>query len=131
MAPLYLGGLPPQSSPHPPQMWSATASAGLVGCVRDLVMNGRSVQLAEVARTQDLGQYFPSLLPCPHLTSSCAGSVVSGCQSQGNLCQSQPCQQGGLCQPGWNRYRCDCRLTNYTGPTCARGKSCSNSIYSL
>ena len=57
MSPLYLGGLPPQSSPHPPQMWSATASAGMVGCIRDLVMNGRSVQLAEVARSQDLGQY--------------------------------------------------------------------------
>ena len=56
-SPLYLGGLPPQSSPHPPQMWSATSSTGLVGCIRDLVMDGRSVQLAEVARTQDLGQY--------------------------------------------------------------------------
>ena len=62
-APLYLGGLPPQSSPHPPQMWSATSSAGLVGCVRDLVMNGRSVQLAEVARAQDLGQYQSRFLP--------------------------------------------------------------------
>ena len=72
-SPLYLGGLPPQSSPHPPQMWSATSSAGMVGCIRDLVMNGRSVQLAEVARAQDLGQYhsvrvdriniFPSHFP--------------------------------------------------------------------
>ena len=47
---LYLGGLPPHSFPHPPQMWSATSRAGLVGCIRDLVMNGRSVQLPEVAR---------------------------------------------------------------------------------
>ena len=41
-------------------MWSATSRAGMVGCIRDLVMNGRSVQLAEVARTQDLGQYLPA-----------------------------------------------------------------------
>ena len=54
-SPLYLGSVPPHSSPHPPQMWSATAGVGLVGCIRDLVMNGRSVQLAELARTQDLG----------------------------------------------------------------------------
>ena len=66
MSPLYLGGLPPQSSPHPPQMWSATASAGMVGCIRDLVMNGRSVQLAEVARSQDLGQYHSVYVVYPH-----------------------------------------------------------------
>ena len=71
---LYLGGLPPHSAPHPPQMWSATSGAGLVGCIRDLVMDGRSVQLAEVARTQDLGMFV--------LPPSCQAGFL--CHLRGN-----------------------------------------------
>ena len=51
--PLYLGGVPPLATP-PPELWSlsgrGSGQGGLVGCVRDLVINGLSVQLGEVAR---------------------------------------------------------------------------------
>ena len=54
---LYLGGLPPNASPHPPKMWSATMETGFVGCLRDVVIDGSSVQLADLARSQDLGRF--------------------------------------------------------------------------
>ena len=63
---LYLGGLPPApySGPHPPQLWSVSSHGhgpgGYVGCVRDLVINGVSVQLADLARNQDLGKSVSS-----------------------------------------------------------------------
>ena len=51
--PLYLGGVPPLATP-PPELWSlsgrGSGKGGLVGCVRDLVINGLSVQLGELAR---------------------------------------------------------------------------------
>ena len=52
--PLYLGGVPPLASP-PPELWSGQGSGrgGLVGCVRDLVINGLSVQLGELAKYED------------------------------------------------------------------------------
>jgi len=99
---LYLGGFPPNTGPHPPKMWSATMEMGFVGCVRDVVIDGSSVQLSDLALVQDLG------------------SIVQGCQSQGSSCTKSPCQDGGHCVNGWNRYICDCSLTGNTGPTCAR-----------
>ena len=66
--PLYLGGVPLFESAHPPQLWSQEVTPGYVGCVRDLVINGVSVQLGDLARSQDLG------------------SVVSGCQYHGDQC---------------------------------------------
>ena len=37
-------------------MWSATMETGFVGCVRDVVIDGSSVQLADLALSQDLGR---------------------------------------------------------------------------
>ena len=122
---LYLGGVPPPpfTGPHPPQLWSVSSrgpgAGGYVGCIRDLVINGVSVQLSDLAKIQDLG------------------SIVSGCQWSGDQC-SRPygvcpvseetpghcplCRNNGQCIAGWNRFQCDCTQTNFTGPTCARGE---------
>ena len=59
--PLYLGGDPPLATP-PPELWSlsgrGSGQSGLVGCVRDLVINGLSVQLGEVARYQEKNTFL-------------------------------------------------------------------------
>ena len=39
------------------QVWAATLGVGYTGCVRDLVVGGRGVQLADLARTQDRGSF--------------------------------------------------------------------------
>ena len=59
--PLYLGGVPPRpyTGPRPPQVWSVS---GHVGCVRDMVVNGVSLQLADLASKQDLGSIHYTVL---------------------------------------------------------------------
>ena len=128
--PLYLGGVPPLASP-PPELWSGQGSGrgGLVGCVRDLVINGLSVQLGELAKYADKTK-------CIKVKTSFVsrnqdpGSVRPGCQRQGDQCtmgsQGGPCHNGGQCTSGWNRFICDCTQTNFTGPSCARGESLSD-----
>ena len=119
--PLYLGGMPPLASP-PPELWS---QGGLVGCVRDLVINGLSVQLGEVARSVNMRIDTNNIRTMIYRNQD-PGSVRPGCQRQGDQCtvgsQGGPCHNGGQCTQGWNRFICDCTLTNFTGPTCARGE---------
>ena len=67
-----------------------------------------------------------------------AGSIISGCQQSGDQCYGHglshggqedghreedggPCHNDGQCKSGWNRFICECSLTNFTGPTCTRG----------
>ena len=60
----------------PREMWSGMLGYGFVGCMRDLVMNGGSVDLAERARAMaapDVGVY---------------------CNAQPAQCDSQPCRNG-------------------------------------
>ena len=65
--PLYLGGVPPLAMP-PPELWSlggrGSGKGGLVGCVRDLVINGLSVQLGEVARYKEKNTLVYTVLCC-------------------------------------------------------------------
>ncbi|XP_070578769.1 neurexin-3-like isoform X11 [Ptychodera flava] len=84
----------------PREMWSGMLGHGFVGCMRDMVMNRRSVDLAEIARSKsvpDVGLY---------------------CTDQPAQCENQPCRNGGICSEGWNRFICDCSNTRYTGDTC-------------
>jgi len=39
---------------------------------------------------------------------------------QANVCNGNPCLNGGTCLEGWNRPICDCSATLYGGPTCGR-----------
>lgn len=137
--PLYLGGVPPLASP-PPELWSLSGQGsgsgsgrgGLVGCVRDLVINGLSVQLGELAKYEDKKKCtFMCKTSCVSRNQD-PGSVRPGCQRQGDQCtmgsQGGPCHNGGQCTSGWNRFICDCTQTNFTGPSCARGGYLSDKV---
>lgn len=103
--PLFVGGLAPsdQGPNVPSEVWTAKLNYGYVGCLRQLVINGRTVDLAAYAREQDSGSIRPS------------------CHTSPSQCDSQPCLNGGLCSEGWNRFICDCTRTGFTGPVCAKG----------
>lgn len=103
-SPLYIGGTGPAyaSITVPPALWTGTLRQGYVGCLRDLVLSGKPVDIAAYARQQD------------------SASVKPSCHVQTLHCTSAPCQNGGVCSEGWNRPLCDCSSTLYTGPTCGR-----------
>ncbi|XP_024085653.1 neurexin-2 isoform X2 [Cimex lectularius] len=98
---LFVGGLAAGVNP-PSSVWSALLGQGFVGCIRDLVLNGKAVDIAEYARAQD------------------SGSIQPACHRQMPQCESQPCMSGGVCSEGWNRFVCDCTATAFTGPTCGK-----------
>ncbi|CAH2046084.1 unnamed protein product, partial [Iphiclides podalirius] len=102
--PLFVGGLGSEysASRTPPALWTAALRQGFVGCIRDLVLNGKPQDLTAYARQQD------------------SASVRAACHVLMKQCVSSPCQHGGLCSEGWNRPLCDCSATNYGGPTCGR-----------
>lgn len=103
-SPMFVGGVgPPYAANNiPAALWTGTLRQGFVGCLRDLVLNGKPVDIAAYARQQDSAAVKPS------------------CHIQANQCQPNPCQNGGSCSEGWNRPLCDCSATLYTGPTCGR-----------
>lgn len=59
-SPMYVGGIGPPylDIPAPPALWTATLRQGYVGCLRDLVLNGKPVDIAAFARQQDSGKEF-------------------------------------------------------------------------
>ncbi|XP_050084975.1 neurexin-1 isoform X2 [Anopheles aquasalis] len=105
-SPMYIGGIgPPYAEIFiPPAIWTATLRQGFVGCLRDLTLSGKPVDIAHIARQQDSGAIKPS---CHVIANQCGGQV-------------SPCQNGGQCTEGWNRPLCDCSATLFTGPTCGR-----------
>ncbi|GFV94084.1 neurexin-3a [Trichonephila clavipes] len=105
--PLFVGALAPsdQGPNVPSEVWTAKLNYGYVGCLRQLVINGKTVDLAAQAREQDSGSLRPS------------------CHTSPSQCDSQPCLNGGLCSEGWNRFVCDCTRTGFTGPVCAKDAS--------
>ncbi|XP_034833852.2 neurexin 1 isoform X2 [Maniola hyperantus] len=102
--PLFVGGLGSEysASRTPAALWTAALRQGFVGCIRDLVLNGKPQDLTAYARQQD------------------SASVRPACHVLMKQCVSSPCQHGGVCSEGWNRALCDCSATNYGGPTCGR-----------
>ncbi|CAN7944120.1 unnamed protein product, partial [Ixodes pacificus] len=105
--PLFVGGAgttarEDASSTLPGELWSGALRLGFVGCLRDLVVNGKAVDLASYAQRQDSGAVRPS------------------CHRAGPQCPSTPCLHGGKCSEGWNRFLCDCGHTGFTGPVCAK-----------
>ncbi|XP_055944776.1 neurexin-1-like isoform X1 [Argiope bruennichi] len=105
--PLFVGALAPsdQGPNVPSEVWTAKLNYGYVGCLRQLVINGKTIDLAAQAREQDSGSLRPS------------------CHTSPSQCDSQPCLNGGLCSEGWNRFICDCTRTGFTGPVCAKDAS--------
>lgn len=101
---MYIGGIgPPYAIVNiPAALWTATLRQGFVGCLRDLVLSGKPIDIAAFARQQDSAAVKPS------------------CHILPTQCTTNPCQNGGSCAEGWNRPLCDCSGTLYTGPTCGR-----------
>lgn len=47
----------------PPEVWTATLHHGFVGCLKDLFINGASIDIVTYAHQQDVGKYFFNLRP--------------------------------------------------------------------
>ncbi|XP_067134301.1 neurexin 1-like isoform X3 [Centruroides vittatus] len=101
---LYLGGVgvSDQGMSVPSELWSGMLRYGYVGCMRDLVVNGKAVDIAVFAKKQD------------------SGSIRPACHTSPTQCDSQPCLNGGHCEEGWNRFICDCSHTSFSGAVCAK-----------
>ncbi|XP_071501894.1 neurexin-3-like [Diadema antillarum] len=84
----------------PIDLFSGVLRKGYVGCLKNLVLQGDTIDLPEFAVEQDNSDVRPF------------------CREEEPQCASEPCQHGGLCMEGWNRFVCDCRITGYTGKTC-------------
>lgn len=55
---MYIGGTgaPYSGVNWPPAIWTATLRQGFVGCIRDLVLSGKPIDIAAFARQQDSGK---------------------------------------------------------------------------
>lgn len=105
--PLYVGGIA-QNEQLPTEMWAGNLLYGFVGCIRNLIINNKAIDIASYAKQQD------------------SGSIQPSCHTPPNHCDSNPCLNGGICIPGWNRFLCDCSLTSYIGPICAKAATTVN-----
>ena len=78
--PLYLGGIGVSSSSHklPAELWAGSLGFGFVGCVRDVVLNDQSVDVADLARKQD------------------SGGVRPACHTSSSHCHINVCLNGGM-----------------------------------
>ncbi|XP_071159703.1 neurexin-1-like isoform X2 [Mytilus edulis] len=102
---LYVGGIDRsiQQRTMPTGIWAAILSNGFVGCLHDLVMNGNKIDLITAARKQMIS------------------TIKDFCKVMEPQCNQGSCLHHGVCHEGWNRYMCDCRGTDYTGPICQKG----------
>lgn len=109
--PLVIGGLLPNhigdpfSNPSkylPPYFVSGILKHGYVGCIHDVVVNGDTISLSNIAKIE-----------------SVSGISTDMCSSMPNQCNIGHCMNGGVCSEGWNRFICDCSSTGFTGPVCS------------
>lgn len=68
--PVYLGGTGPAYSGTvlPAAVWTATLRQGFIGCLRDLILSNKPVDIAAFARQQDSGNYASK--PQPNRTNT-------------------------------------------------------------
>ena len=86
-------------------------AAGFVGCLNELEINGRSVNMSRYL-TADAWPAWPLGVT----TDTCYAPLA-------NQCDVAHCLNEGVCVSGWNRYTCDCAATGFNGPTCNQRKS--------
>ncbi|XP_050438780.1 neurexin-1a isoform X2 [Adelges cooleyi] len=101
---LGFGGRAVYHKKVPPGVWTLSMETGFVGCVRDLVVDGVTINLVGLSLEQD------------------RVSVTSHCPEPSEFigCQPDTCYNGGICRQGWNRVICDCWPTEYDGVACTR-----------
>ena len=100
---LHIGGVDSRQT-LPRAIWSAMLRYGYVGCMQDVSLNGERVDLAALARVQEVE------------------GISEYCSVMPVQCRTKPCMHRGVCQEGWNRYVCDCSATGYIGPSCNEGE---------
>ena len=88
----------------PPSVWSTFTASGFVGCFQDLTLNSVRMNLLAFAQDQET---IGVMDHCEHLAVA--------------FCSSYPCLHNGRCHEGWNRFKCDCSSTGYTGANCRIG----------
>ena len=69
---------------------------GFIGCMRDLIVQGKKVDFTTVFKSQ---------------------VKIAAC-SLHDLCVPNPCQNGGRCSQRWNRTICQCSGTDFNGEKC-------------
>ncbi|XP_071963848.1 neurexin-1a-like [Antedon mediterranea] len=99
---LFLGGVDNRENakPLPMEVFSITRQSGYVGCMRNLVLNGLAYNIAGEVQQQGVEGIKPM------------------CKSMSPMCSSGLCRNGGQCSEGWNRFICDCSMTDYIGHVC-------------
>ena len=100
---LYIGGLDFErynSYRLPKELWTGTLELGYVGCLQDVVINEQKIDLRKQVQRD----------------------VLPECQVLESPCLSQPCMHQGTCRSGWNRFICDCSMTQYSGKICDESK---------
>uniref|UniRef100_A0A8C5QRI6 Crumbs cell polarity complex component 1 n=1 Tax=Leptobrachium leishanense TaxID=445787 RepID=A0A8C5QRI6_9ANUR len=78
------------------------------GCIKDLRIGGEHIEL--FPRSED------------DIENRVLINIILGCASD-NLCELNPCQNGGFCYPAWDDYVCNCP-PNTTGKACEELKWC-------
>ncbi|PAA53330.1 hypothetical protein BOX15_Mlig022245g1, partial [Macrostomum lignano] len=106
---LYLGGMPQvRRFTAPPELHSAGLGRGFAGLMANVSLNGDPLDVAFAA-----GQLSPA-------SGVEALGTVGPVARRDRLCQAEPapCLNGGACRLVWDRVRCDCLDTLFTGPAC-------------
>lgn len=113
--PLIIGGVyPNHTAPFsvnpslkiPPYFYSGMLGHGFVGCIQDVEVNGRMVNLTHFASVEKV-----------------SGVSAEMCTPMPNQCEIGHCMNGGVCMEGWNRFVCDCAATGFNGPVCNQRKT--------
>ncbi|XP_048845380.1 protein crumbs homolog 1-like [Brienomyrus brachyistius] len=99
---VYLGGLTDRRS-------SASFGGYFKGCIQDVRINSRRLQLYPTGRP-------PSSYALERLVN-----VTRGCAGD-STCRNNPCQNGGVCYPTWDGYKCSC-------PAHAAGRHCEEAAW--
>ena len=108
--PLVVGGIYPNhtaplaynpSLQIPPYFYSGMLGHGFVGCIQDVEVNGKMINLTHFAALEKV-----------------SGVSSEMCTPMPNQCDIGHCMNDGVCMEGWNRFVCDCSHTGFNGPIC-------------
>ncbi|XP_052774947.1 axotactin-like isoform X2 [Mya arenaria] len=80
---------------------SYKAHEGYVGCIRNLKINGQTMDALDLVQT-----------------SAASGLIIDGCNITDYCKGSRMCEHGGVCLSEWTDVACDCSETFYTGLAC-------------